>query len=1467
MPKQKPKIGKRLDKLFEDITTADAPVKPKPAGKVPRESPRQTTSLKPVAASAKSGSDRKKADSQSSTKTEAIKSFMGENGSPASLSMAFQLGKSDWATLQLVDETAPRPWSADEQLLVKQVADQLSLALENARLFQETQRALAETESLYRASAELNTAANFDQVRDVLRRHTIAGEAAGMALNLFDRPWTKTRQPEWVEVVGIFGQLPKGAELDLGEVRARVSDLPFLEHLHPEQVLIVEDFAEPQVDKSGRNLYGMYADTFRAGSAAFLPLVATGLWIGYININFAEVRRLSESETRRLTALTSQAAVAVQNLRSVQTAQERAREAEQRSQELAVLNELAQVLTTQLEATQVMGEIYRGVSRLMNTTNFFIGLYDAGRKEISFPLNVTESEIDKEITIIPSDQGLSGHIIQNRASLYLPLGVEEWLIEHNIEPKGEMAKTFLGVPLLLGNQPIGLMAVQSYSYPNAYTQHDADLLMAVGSQAAIAIQNARLFQETQERAEIQAISTHIAESALTSSTVEELIREIHAAVGRLVPASNFYVALYDWNQDLMTFPYYADEHDSAMPPQNLGTGLTSHVIRTGQPLLATPERYEALEKKGLAKGGGTQGEDWLGIPLRASQEVRGVMAIQSYDPQVRITEKHLELLSIFGTQAAGAIERLQARQALAESEGRLSQATQAAQLAYWEFDFINNEFTFNDQFFALFHTTAEQEGGYKLSAARYAEKFVHPADGAMVGAEIQKAIDTTDPNYSTQLDHRILYADGGVGFITVRFQIEKDAQGRTIRSHGANQDITERKKTEEALQRQNEYLAASTEIGRLITSTLDLNTLFSRTVNLVRERFGFYHAAIFIVEETGFNAVLREATGEAGERMKSDAHSLVVGSNSIVGSVTQSGEAVVVNQVELNPLHKPNPLLPKTKAEAAIPLRIGNRVIGALDIQSTQPDAFTQDDIVVLQTLADQVAVAIDNARSYELSVQAVKEMREIDRLKSQFLANMSHELRTPLNSIIGFSRVILKGIDGPITELQQNDLTAIYNSGQHLLGLINDILDLSKIEAGKMELAFEEVNITEVINSVMSTATGLVKDKSITLVRNIPEDLPTANADAIRVRQVLLNLISNAAKFTDEGTVTVEARVNAGTAGQPEILITVVDTGPGISEDDQTKLFQAFSQVDDSPTRKTGGSGLGLSISQRLIHLHGGQIGVQSEVGKGSTFYFTLPIYHQKSLPPEGEGRLILAIDDDPHVIGLYERYLEAAGYRVVALTDPSQAVQKASELQPFAITLDIMMPGYDGWQVLNSLKSNQTTREIPVVICSIVEEQERGFSLGAADYLVKPILEEDLIDALDRLNGDGSISEVLVIDDDPNDLNLIGKMLIDHGRYKPILVQGGQNGWASIQAQPPHAVILDLFMPDLDGFKLLESMRANSKYREIPVIVVSGGDLTPEQHKQLSDFGQRLISKSALSEQDLIENIERSLRRVRTK
>ena len=293
------------------------------------------------------------------------------------------------------------------------------------------------------------------------------------------------------------------------------------------------------------------------------------------------------------------------------------------------------------------------------------------------------------------------------------------------------------------------------------------------------------------------------------------------------------------------------------------------------------------------------------------------------------------------------------------------------------------------------------------------------------------------------------------------------------------------------------------------------------------------------------------------------------------------------------------------------------------------------------------------------------------------------------------------------------------------------------------MQLSFTDINITEIVNGVMSTAVGLVKDKPVKLETNIEDGLPIVNADATRIRQVLLNFVSNSAKFTEEGYIRVSASQTTSPDGIPELIVEVDDSGIGISKEDQAKLFQAFSQVDDSPTRATGGTGLGLSISRSFIELHGGRIGIsRSEEGKGSTFFFTLPT----STPAEPEQNIvrkentkkniILSVDDEEQIAQLYQRYLGDLNYEVVPLSQPKSAVAVASELKPMAITLDVMMPEKDGWSVLEDLKANPDTAHIPVIIYSILEEKEKGLKLGASAYLIKPFLRDDFINTIEQIN-----------------------------------------------------------------------------------------------------------------------------------
>jgi len=461
-----------------------------------------------------------------------------------------------------------------------------------------------------------------------------------------------------------------------------------------------------------------------------------------------------------------------------------------------------------------------------------------------------------------------------------------------------------------------------------------------------------------------------------------------------------------------------------------------------------------------------------------------------------------------------------------------------------------------------------------------------------------------------------------------------------------------------------------------------------------------------------------------------------------------------------------------------------------------------------------------------------------------------------------------LKGIDGPLTELQQQDLEAIHSSGQHLLGLINDVLDISKIEAGKMELAFEEVDLHQIIKGVMSSAVGLVKGKPIELYQEVPTDLPSVWADATRTRQILLNLVSNASKFTEQGSITVLAHYD-------DALVTlgVKDTGIGIPADKLEKVFEEFTQVDASTTRKVGGTGLGLAISRRFVEMHGGKIWVESELGKGSAFYFSLP-RTQTIVPaaaeqePEAGKRVVMAIDDDPGVITLYKRYLEKQDYQVIGVTDSRQAVEQARRINPDVITLDILMPNRDGWSVLQDLRDAEDIRHIPVVICSIISDQGKGFSLGASDYLLKPITEDDLLVALQRLQTRSEMS-VLIIDDTPEDVRLIRRILeaphsVAGGRpchYTVSEVHNGADGIAAVHQEPPHLIILDLMMPEVDGFAVLEALKADPTTRNIPIVVVSAKVLTEEDHQRLNGNIEALLSKGLFTEQELVDDVALAL------
>ncbi len=413
------------------------------------------------------------------------------------------------------------------------------------------------------------------------------------------------------------------------------------------------------------------------------------------------------------------------------------------------------------------------------------------------------------------------------------------------------------------------------------------------------------------------------------------------------------------------------------------------------------------------------------------------------------------------------------------------------------------------------------------------------------------------------------------------------------------------------LQQQTEKRAAEletvAEVSRSAAAILDVEELLHTMTELTKFSFNLYHAHVYLMDETGEYLMLTAGAGEAGRIMKDRHHRIPVGhEHSLVAKAARTKASVTVNDVRSEPDFLPNPLLPETRSEVAIPLIVADEVIGVMDVQSEQVGRFTSEDVRVKTTLADQIAVAVQNARAFQEQQRTAERLREVDRLKSQFLANMSHELRTPLNSIIGYAEVLLDGIDGDLSDEAIEDVEAIHGGGKHLLTIINDILDLAKIEAGQMFMDRQIADVTRVIDEVVTSTSILAKNKGLSLEIQVDENLPAAYADPIRIKQIVINLVNNAIKFTEKGGVTV----HVGAASDEEIFIRVHDTGIGMSPEDMKGLFQQFHQVDGSATRRAGGTGLGLVITRHLVHMHEGEIYVESEKGVGSTFWFTLPAY-----------------------------------------------------------------------------------------------------------------------------------------------------------------------------------------------------------------------------------------------------------------
>lgn len=589
-------------------------------------------------------------------------------------------------------------------------------------------------------------------------------------------------------------------------------------------------------------------------------------------------------------------------------------------------------------------------------------------------------------------------------------------------------------------------------------------------------------------------------------------------------------------------------------------------------------------------------------------------------------------------------------------------------------------------------------------------------------------------------------------------------------------------------------------------------------------------------------------------------------------------------------------LLPKSIM--AVPIVFQEKILGVLVLGSLR--TFTDSEKEIISNSVPQISVAITNAMNNEatrnLSLEIAQrndelnaknsELEKLYRVKSDFLASMSHELRTPLNSIIGFSSVLIGPNGDPLTRDQRMAIEKVLKNGKHLLQLINDILDLSKLESGRMSVSIESEDVPSVVSNCVMTVEPLVKSKGVELTYDIEPNLPVLSTDIVKVRQILVNLLSNAAKFTEKGEVSIKVYQKNGL-----VHFAVKDSGIGIEEKNLGLIFEEFRQVDSSNTRKYKGTGLGLPIARKLAIMLEGDLSVQSVYGQGSTFTLSIPpVYPAKKGPetvqdlqklvpkmtqpqpqtqlrPENgtplssvaKGLQILCIDDDPDVIEILRKYLVPEGYSVAGALSGDEGIAMAIQSKPALITLDIMMPKKDGWQVLRELKQNDATKDIPVVIHSIIDNKPLAMTLGAVDVMTKPTDPSRLLTLIKQFCKSDDQS-ILVVDDNLDFAEAV-RALIKRDGFNVKTASGGKEALDILKASTPALIILDLLMPGMDGFQVVQQLQSNDTWKKIPVVILSGKELTSEELAKLNKHVTEFMKKDDLTHLDISSTVKKIL------
>jgi PAS domain S-box-containing protein len=957
----------------------------------------------------------------------------------------------------------------------------------------------------------------------------------------------------------------------------------------------------------------------------------------------------------------------------------------------------------------------------------------------------------------------------------------------------------------------------------------------------------------------------IAAAVSSADTMYILYESIHHTVGEILYADNLSIALYDQPTELLSFPYVVDHEVSGVPSardlERWWAALTRDVLRTRQPLLASRQRQRELGQTGEASRREREPEEWLGVPLQADGSVLGVLAVQTYREDRRFSSRDMARLAALAPHIAVAIDRTRqlirmrghAGQlaALAEVGREISTLTDRQQVVERLVDCAYTRGPAEAAMLYLLEPDGEtlRPAAYRGARAEAFSAVTLKLGEGVTGQVAKSGVSEIINNFVTDTRRlRLSGVEDDHPLLESYMLAPINARGTIIGAVTLYRNGAESAFIPSDL----DFLEG---LARQLVTFMDQEEIRQREQQF---RTSFEQAPVGIIQ-VGLDLTRSWANRRYHQMLGYTPEELA-----------QRSIRDVINNEDLDRAlpHLPE-LVDGSLPSLSLDLRFRHKdgTVIWTEVTATVP----RNAAGVPQYLLAIVEDITERKRTEDAIRQAKEAAEAANRAKSTFLANMSHELRTPLNAIIGYSEMLQEEAEDQGHEEYIPDLKKISGAGKHLLGLINDILDLSKIEAGKMDLYLERFSVSSLIDDVETVIAPLVSTNRNSLVVCRDPAIGEMLADLTKVRQSIFNLLSNASKFTHDGTITLDV-VREMAADGEWLLFTVTDTGIGMSEEQLGKLFQEFSQADASTARNFGGTGLGLALSRRLCQMMGGDITVRSTLGKGSTFTIRLPavVRMDRTAPagapdtattmllpsPADNSSLVLVIDDDPATRDLLQRFLQKEGFRVVTTTNGEDGLRLARELAPDVVTLDVLMPGLDGWAVLARMKGDPALAEIPVIVLTIVDERNMGYALGAADYLTKPIERERLLAALAGYRHLHDGRDILVVDDDALSRQLLCAMLAREG-LATREAENGRVALARLQEQAPAMILLDLIMPEMDGFAFVAELRAHPQWRTIPIVVVTARDISPEDRLRLNGSVEQILQKGTYSREELLSEV----------